>query len=190
MSKVCKKCKLNKSEDEFYKQNGRLRPYCKECWKHIGIEYKHAARGVTPYNKAIGTSVYFGVYIAENVLEKVFKNIKRMPYGNPGYDFICGRGFKVDSKASRLHHRFAHRARWEFKIRNNKVADYFLLLGFNEDALNLEPKKMWIIPSEIINNRSSLCIKEESSNWKAFEYPIRSVLQCCDHMKQSARMKA
>ena len=42
----------------------------------------------------------FGHLFAERVLSKVFKNVIRQPHYTPGFDFICGRGFKIDVKSA------------------------------------------------------------------------------------------
>ena len=56
--------------------------------------------GSTNYKKLKSCPAYLGIHIAEQVLSKVFKNIKMMPMHNPGYDFICNHGKKIDVKSS------------------------------------------------------------------------------------------
>lgn len=41
---------------------------------------------------------FLGVCVAEKVLDGYFDNLVRMPYGNVGYDYVCGKGFKIDVK--------------------------------------------------------------------------------------------
>lgn len=89
-------------------------------------------------------------YIAECGVSKIFDNVMRMPYANPGYDFICDRGQKIDVKGAILnqHNQFS------FHIRYNHITDYFVLIGFN-DILKLEPLHIWLIKSgEIIQELS------------------------------------
>ena len=45
-------------------------------------------------------AMYLGVFINEQLLFKIFKNVKQMPLLNPGYDFACNKGMKVDAKSS------------------------------------------------------------------------------------------
>lgn len=92
--------------------------------------------------------------IAENVLSKVFKRVKVMPYGNPGYDFICGAGYKIDVKSSAIGDKYGY---WVFHIRQNKIADYFLCIAFNNRE-ELIPQHLWLFPSEFLNYREGLHI--------------------------------
>lgn len=92
---------------------------------------------------------YLGIVIAEGVLNKVFDGLIKMDNGNKGYDFICGKGHKLDVKSSCI----SSRNRWSFRINENDVADYFILMGF-DNRNDLNPLYVWIIhKNEIIRNR-------------------------------------
>ena len=41
---------------------------------------------------------WLGICIAENLLPEIFENVEMMPYGNPGFDALCNKGFKLDVK--------------------------------------------------------------------------------------------
>ena len=126
---------------------------------------------------------YLGVYIAERVLSKVFKDVQVMPYGNPGYDFICNKNKLIDSKSScRLRH-YTASDRWSFQIARNTIADYFILIAFdNRD--NLAPLYIWMIPGHIINNQTSVSISETKIyKWDEYRLDIDKVVACCDTMK-------
>ena len=71
---------------------------CAKCWNE-----EHPPRYHPSMSENKDGAAYLGIYIAERALSGFFDNIQRMPYGNPGYDFICGKGFKIDAKASCLH---------------------------------------------------------------------------------------
>ena len=67
---------------------------------------------------------YLGIHIAERILSRIFKDVEVMPNGNPGYDFICNHGKKIDVKSAcsiKGYHS------WGFAIRCNIVADYFFM---------------------------------------------------------------
>lgn len=100
---------------------------------------------------------YLGVHIAERILSKIFNNVQRMPLKNPGYDFICIKNHKIDVKSACI-----HRNKWLFHIYNNKIADYFLLLAF-DNRNDLNPMHMWLIRrDEVINTkRTSFPINEK-----------------------------
>lgn len=50
-----------------------------------------------------------------------------MPYRNHGFDFLCDKILKIDIKSARLIN-----GQWQFQIRYNYIADYFMLIGFND----------------------------------------------------------
>ncbi len=94
---------------------------------------------------------YLGIHVAERLLPKIYEYVTRMPNCNEGYDFICGKGFKIDVKSSCLQRK---RNCWHFSIEKNKIADYFLMIAF-DDRTNLNPLHIWLIKgTEIINNNS------------------------------------
>jgi len=98
-------------------------------------------------NKKCG--VFLGCYVAERMLSYIFKDVKRMPNGNRGFDFICNKGFKIDVKSSCIH----KNNNYAFAIKKNKIADYFLCIGF-DNREDLNPQHIWLISSDaIINNK-------------------------------------
>lgn len=92
-------------------------------------------------------SAYLGVHIAERILSKIFSNVKRMPYNNRGYDFICQKGYKIEVKSSCLRHQERGtnvHAKWDFEVNKNIIADYFIFIAFdNRD--DLTPCHIWLI---------------------------------------------
>jgi len=169
---------------------------CSKSYKHIPanhtriLEYQrnycHENGLKRPLADAKDTSLYLGVYVAERVLSKFFDHIERMPYGNKGYDFICGKGFKIDAKSSCINKRNRHNDRWIFRLRRNKIPDYFLCLAFN-DRESLDPMRIWLFPGEIVNHLANLSINndpEALSKWSKFERPLDRVLSCCDQLNR------
>ena len=127
---------------------------------------------------------YLGITVAERVLSKVFKNVERMPNNNPGYDFICNKGYKIDVKSST---KMKYRNGWLFNIRYNKIADYFLCLVF-DDRKNLNLLHIWLIPSNKINNLMGLVISESKlDKWNKYELfdKLNKVIACCNMMKNN-----
>lgn len=125
---------------------------------------------------------FLGVHVAEQVLSKLFKNVERTPYGTPGYDFRCGKGYKVDVKGGCLGNNTPNR--WLFKINKNKIADYFLCLAF-DNRYDLNPIHVWLIPCEILNDKVCTSIsKYKTDRWSEYEQPLNKVLKCCDVMKE------
>lgn len=103
--------------------------------------------GSSKINKDCNT--YFGVEIAERYVSMVFEEVKRMPPGNPGYDWLCKKGYKIQHKARCLD----GDNRFNFPIRFNNIADYFILTAW-KDRESLEPMYIWIIHrDEIIRKR-------------------------------------
>lgn len=123
-------------------------------------------------------ATYLGVVVAENVLAKVFKNVKRMPTANIGYDFICGKGYKVDVKAACLNvdNRFA------FCINKNLTADYFLCAAF-DNRTELNPQHIWLIPAHMASRLTMLSIAKSSVyRWAEYELTdkLSEVVKCCN----------
>jgi len=94
---------------------------------------------------------FIGIYIAENSVSKLFEDTKQMRYGNPGYDIICKKGYKIEVKAATL----ARNNTLSFHLGKNKIADYFILIGFN-NIIELKPLYLWIIKSDEIIRGSRL----------------------------------
>lgn len=148
------------------------------------------ARGINrPASEAKDCANYLGVYIAERVLSKFFDRIERMPVNNPGYDFICGKGFKIDAKSACIHHASKWKVpRWCFHIYRNVIADYFLCLAF-DDRESLEPQHVWLIPGKIVNHLSGFAIPSSEygiEKWKQYERSLEPVFKCCEKVRSEA----
>lgn len=149
-----------------------------------------------PMSKNENCTLYLGTHISENVLSKVFEEVKRMPNGNRGYDFICKNGCKIDVKSSSID---KTQNRWIFIINKNKIADYFLLIGY-DNRENLNPMHIWLIKSDELiknkehidvqfNNYVSFSIKNTFKSLKRFEkYELKDklneVTEICNKFKK------
>ena len=126
---------------------------------------------------------YLGCHIAENVLKTVFDNVKVMKFGNEGYDFICAKGMKIDVKSACITSDYKHPGRWQFSIKRNVIADYFLCLAFdNRDDLN--PIHLWLIEGTEINHLNGLHISTSNTDkWARCELDINKVVLKCNMLK-------
>jgi len=199
--KRCSKCGALKSVTEFYRHDltaDGLRPQCKSCVyidtknrrKHNPEKYKEYARlakykntGAKPMSENKTCSQYLGVHVAERVLSHVFNNVEVMPYGNPGFDFICGKGYKIDVKSSILQTNYLERRCWKFTIKKNKVPDYFLLIAF-DNREDLNPLHLWLIPGHVLNTKFGITLSISTlDKWKQYEKDIDNVIACCNTLK-------
>jgi hypothetical protein len=186
--KYCNRCNEILPIDRFYfnksgKQVGKPLSYCKTCWKKIGKE--HETRCV-PMSENKKCSLYLGVHVAERALSKFFDHIERMPSGNKGFDFLCGRKFKIDVKSSCIRQSKIQAPFWSFGIYHNTTADYFLCLAF-DNRTDLNPLHVWLIPGKIVSKYSGFMIAntpERLAFWSKYERSLESVIKCCSEMNQ------
>ena len=146
--------------------------------EHITIVSSFHGYKSKPINKQ--STNYLGITCAEQVLSKVFKNVQTMTYGNKGFDFICNKGFKVDSKASTKHKKYNS---WTFSIKQNKIPDYFICLAF-DNRNDINPLYAWLIPGSIINEKTRHVISESTMNkYNKYKLDINKIIKCCNKIK-------
>jgi len=160
------------------KQNCYHAQHRDECL--VRMARNRVMRGVPTMSENKSCSLYLGCHVAERVLTKVFKDVDVMPRGNPGYDFICGRGYKVDVKSSCVN----GMGGWKFDIGRNVIADYFLCLSF-DNRKALTPLCVWLIPGTDINHLISASIAPSTlSKWSQYELDnIDDIVKCCDTLR-------
>ena len=99
-------------------------------------------------------SAYFGDF-TESLMIQTFEDATRMPYGNPGFDWTCKNGDKIDNKGRCLTYdkRPGRSPKWIFQIDYNNIADWFILSAWdNRDALN--PLHIWAFhKNDIVRGR-------------------------------------
>ena len=145
----------------------------------------HHAHGGKPASENKQCPVFLGVHVAERVLSKIFKDVREMPYGHKGYDFICNKGKKIDVKSSCIYisKRGNRSDSWSFCIKKNKIANYFLCLAF-DNREDLNPLHIWLIPARVINHQVCASIaKSTLSKWDEYKLDINKVTACCGIMK-------
>ena len=108
-----------------------------------------------------------------------------MPQDNPGFDFLCGRGYKIDVKSACLKQRGDGYLTWTININNNIIADYFLVLLF-DDRVDKNPMHVYLIPGSDVNHLIGFQIfniEHGLSKFSKYEKPIDSVLSCITKLK-------
>lgn len=191
--KTCVKCKLTKYKNDFYTYIGSnkkiyYRNKCKKCSNEQRLNWSHDTNRSLFMGEDRTKAVFLGVYVAERILSKYFKEIIRMPYGNKGYDYICNKGYKIDVKSSCLIIRGKFKnTYWVFNSGNNTIADYFLCLGFNNRD-DLEPQHIWLIPGNVVNSKTCFNIPTTNKGllkWSKYEKSLDKVVECCNALKNS-----
>ena len=123
--------------------------------------------------------MFLGVHIAERVLSMAFKDVKRMPIRNPGYDFICNHDKLIEIKSSCRH----KNGQWSFNVKRNVTADYFLFLAF-DNRKDLNPLHAWLIPGSVVNHlRMATVRKGTIHKWDEYALDISKISDCCDAMR-------
>lgn len=204
-TKTCCRCGLEKPLNGFYSHKDYPdghRYECKtcsrvECKKYqqknraklttYERERKHRLGLARPMETARDCTAFLGVHVAESLLSRLFDHVIVMPNCNPGYDFICGKGFKIDVKSACL--TFPERTEsgcWMFDVDRNEIADYFMCVGF-DNRVTLNPMRLWLFPGNLINERCSLRITNSQRSlkkWVEYERPIDRAIVCCDAMQR------
>lgn len=187
-TKICKVCHNELEISNFFKSSrGRKghRSTCKKCCSKQVVDNRHRNGVNRPYSESRYCSHFLGVHVAERVLYNVYKNVQKMPFGNPGYDFICNKGYKIDVKSSCLRKCVGHSPTWEFDIKENKIADYFLLIAFDNRS-DLNPMHVWLVPSDKVNCKKCIGIAnlpKVLNKWIQHEKKIDQVVMCCNVLK-------
>jgi len=184
-SRICKECEreqkrvwLKANPEKSKEYQARWRKVNPEKAKESSIRGSRKT-GCLPMGKNRECSSFFGIHIAERVLSRVFKNVKRMPVNNPGYDVICSRDKKIDIKSSCLHKNGC----WCFNITCNTTADFFLCLAF-DNREDLNPLHAWLIPGGKVNHRAGVTISPTTLHkWDAYRLDTTKISACCDTLR-------
>ena len=177
--KVINPTDIKRKETEYYiKKAGckTVTEYLNNCAQNRGFkDYNECHREYT-YN--IGRrqiadnpdcSSYFGVYIAENYIIQTFEDPIKMPLNNPGFDWLCKKGLKIQCKARCLNYSNST-CNFIFPIKRNNIADLFICSGWdNRDSLI--PLHIWIFhKNDIVKYGRGYSNKREF--WKRESFSI------------------
>ena len=185
MSHKCRKCGVPLIANENTTQHGiDCSIYiCRSCNAQYRRERNYHIGKNRPMSENKACSSFLGIHVAERVMSHVFKNVERMPPNNPGYDFICGSGYKIDVKSGCRRQREKHNDMWTFHPRRNIIPDYFLCLAF-DNREDLNPEHIWLIPAETINMHSNASISETRlEKWDRYKLDMNKVQTCCNVLK-------
>jgi len=142
------------------------------------IRYRRK-NGVLPFYENKKCAVYYGVYINERLLKHYFDDVEVMPYGHPGYDFVCNNDKKIDGKSAMT----GDKGHWSFNIRHNTTADYFFCVAY-DNRTDLNILHIWILPGNKFNHLGSASISKSTlSRWAEYEQPLDKAIACCNTMK-------
>lgn len=110
-----------------------------ECKAHYDREWSWNNGSHSPHFENENCPHFIGVaigevIIAEPILVEIFGGIKRkMPYNNPGFEYIATGNNKIDVKTVKLaNYKDKLTSGWGFNIRYNRNTDYFMLIATNE----------------------------------------------------------
>ncbi len=190
----CPRCDTTKANSDFWtrksgKQVGTPMTWCKTCVTTYSRDWKHRTGRQESMKTNRDCPAFLGVNIAERILSGFFNNIHRMPYKNKGYDFICGKGYKIDVKSSCIIQEERRSSYWQFTTRRNGVADYYLCIAF-DDRNMLRPLHVWLIPNTDVKKHLNIkisTIEAKRLNWNVYEQPIDKATNCCDEMRFGAK---
>ena len=192
---VCRECGAELNEENWYPslQKGN-RHICINCVRTYGRLWKKANRekakasnlrhrrkqGARSFKENRKCSAFLGCHIAERVLRHVFKDVKRMPYDNPGYDVICNHNKRIDIKGSCLRR---NDKGWMFNIKQNTNTDYFLCLAF-DNRKDLTPLHAWLLPGSKFNHLTGIGIRPSTIHkWDEYRLDLTKILACCDTIR-------
>lgn len=182
--KFCSACKQYKNISDFGKDARTLdglKCYCKECKNLYERNRTYKNKIYKPMSENKECAFYLGVHIAERILSNVFKNVEQMVPNNPGYDFICNNGYKIDVKSScKIKSKLCT---WTFSIKKNTIPDYFLCIAF-DNREDLNPLHLWLIPSNVLNTKTGVSISSSTlCKWKKYEKDIDTVTNYCNALR-------
>lgn len=187
----CKEC-CKRRNSAWYAANTERANAASRAWWKSNLEksrklnrdnsYKHGSK---PALENKSSTTFLGCVVAETVLSHEFPGFKRMPNCNPGYDYECPKGYKIDVKSACRRHRKNGTDNWGFSIKKNKVPNYFLFLAF-DNRENLNPEHVWLIPGDVVNEKIEITITDLPEiliRWSQYERSLKNVLKCCSKLR-------
>lgn len=197
---TCRICGETLTEDNWYPANKNKCYYiCRSCSNAESLEWRkknpekteqliekcNRKFGRAPLNENRECPKFLGEHVAERVLRHVFKDVVQMPANNHGFDFICNHGKRIDAKSSCIHIEGGNRRiRWQFHINKNTIADYFVLLAF-DNRNDVNPLHVWMFPGHVVNKQTTISISESTiDKWDEYRLDIDKVISCCNTIRE------
>lgn len=163
-----------------------------EYQKKYHQEHKEEARqriGRKSMYENKSCSQYLGVVIAERLCRHLFKDVEVMPNNHSGYDIICNKGKRIDVKAACVTFTEKNKkySRWAFRIKKNTIADFFILVAF-DNRTDLNPLHLWMIPGNELNQKENRTITHSTIHkWDKWKKDIEDAKLCCAEMKTDGK---
>lgn len=168
---------------EYYDKNREALLKKKKIW------YDKRGRnlyGIKPMDENKNCPLYLGVIVGERLCKHLFNGVEVMPFGHKGYDVICKKGNKIDVKTTCTRIRENKYQDWKFNINRNILADYFVLVAF-DNIKDLNPLHLWMIPGHQVNKNATVSISPSTIHkWDNWKHNIGSVQLCCTELKINA----
>lgn len=127
-------------------------------------EWRHSNGIQLPMEENKDCAHYLGTIVAERqygriILPEIFGGIEQeMPYGNPWYDFLVKGNIKIDIKSCCLRN-LKGWSGWEPHVRYNNIADYFIILTFDDREV-LHLVHIWMIGKNEIIRGEKFCNRD------------------------------
>ena len=122
-----------------------------------------------------GNSTRFG-YISQNYVMRTFEGPEEMPTNNPGFDWKCKNGDKIEHKGSCLQNTRGRYPYWIFNIDWNNIADYFILSAWDSPE-SLIPLHIWIFhKNDMVRKGNSYTVREKF--WRRGSITITNTPDC------------
>lgn len=198
---VCNRCRKNqksknqKSNKKYYERNRERISTRRKKRYEINTEYEleenekyRRKKGILPWTEI--KNLRLGLYI-EQTIASMFGSVTE-PYNTPDIDFICPNGYKIQVKAASINYKEGKYPNWQFKIKKNKVVDYFILVAVNNsDDINKEnfkPEHIWMMKGSVLNNKTGVSISlSKVSKWNKhsiMEEYENKFITCCAKIKK------
>jgi hypothetical protein len=151
--------------------------YETKCAQNLGFKDRAEERRERRHESGEGLAIddkdsptFFGKF-TENLMIQTFENVITVRHNNPGFDWICKNGDKIENKSACLKD---GNSRWTFNVKYNKIADWFIFSAWdNRDSLT--PLYVWILhKNDMVRGRKvcefeGLSILNNPSGLKDFE---------------------
>lgn len=179
---LCKKCSIENSKIQYQKHKEKNRERSRKYSREHKDEIRQQRGRLSMYeNKSCAQ--WLGIVIGERLCKYLFKDVEVMPNRNKGFDIICNKGKKIDVKTACVTLGHGKYPQWGFNISRNTVADFFILIAF-DNRTDLNPLHLWMIPGKELNGQTGTQISPSTIHkWNEWKRNIEDAQFCCTEMK-------